>query len=123
MVVCIIGLVLQLWLSTESKGRIGKITLLATELLFVCCVMLIFLDDTGIIGTLLCLKKYVRLCPGCAAAILLTVLLAVLLITAPIFPVCHSLAKGQYCLCLTNFLKVRLTLGPQGSAAWGRPCQ
>ena len=38
------------------------------------------------------------------------------------FPVCHSSAKEQYCLCCTSFLKVRSILGAQGEGEATRAC-
>ena len=74
----------------------------------------------GIIGTLFCLIKFSKVCPRFLLVMLVVSdpadFLAVLVDDIgdiPIFPVCHSLAKGQYCLCCTIFLKVRFILYPQ----------
>ena len=90
--------------------------------------MLIFFD-LGIIGTLFRFINLDKVNPGWSAEVLLIAFVklnpgcsADLYLDIPIFPVCHSLAKGQYCLCCTIFLNVRFILGSQGTADLLRAC-
>ena len=95
-------------------------------MLFVLLLIVAFV--MGIISTLLCLIKLDKVCIHFGSSAGETALgpkwpTDIALLDVPIFPVCHSLANGQYCLCCTIFQKVGFTPGPQGVGDGTRACQ